>query len=57
MYAAHSPDGIHWTYDEELLMPRAGDAGALTCDPLSGRYMVASRRHNSLMDHFTLGWK
>ena len=57
MYAAYSPDGIHWTYDEELLVPRAGDAGVLACDPLSGRYMVASRRHNSLMDYFTLGWK
>ena len=56
-FAAYSPDGIHWTLDDRLLVPRAGDAGAWTCDPLRGRYIVTSRRYNSLIDHFALGWK
>ena len=57
MYAAYSPDGIHWTFEDRLLVPRAGDAGVVVHDPMQGRYIASSRRHNCLMDHFVLEWK
>ena len=57
MYAAHSPDGVHWTLDEELCIPRAGDGGAVVYDPGHRRFVAVSRRHNTIADHFVLRWK
>ena len=57
MFACHSADGIHWNFEDRLLVARAGDAGVLACDPIQRRYIAASRRYNSLMDHFVLEWK
>ncbi len=57
MYAAYSPDGIRWTFQNRLLVPRAGDAGCLVHDPIEGRYIASSRRLNCLVDHFVLEWK
>ena len=57
MYAAFSPDGIHWRLDDRNCVPRAGDAGALVYDPMQRRYLAVSRRFETLMDHFVLEWK
>ena len=57
MFARCSADGIHWNPEEGLLVPRAGDAGVLACDPIAQGYISASRRYNCLMDHFVLEWK
>ena len=57
MYTASSPDGIHWRQDDELRVPRAGDAGAIVPDQLAGGYLATSRRANTLTDHFMLQWK
>ena len=57
MYAAFSPDGIHWTSGEKILVPRGGDAGALVFDPLSRGYIASTRRYQTIMDHFVIGWK
>jgi hypothetical protein len=57
MYAAYSPDGIHWTLDDRNCVPRSGDAGTLVYDPMHQRYMAVSRRYESLTDHFVLEWK
>ena len=57
MYAAFSPDGIHWTPGAKILVPRGGDAGALVYDPLGKGYMATTRRYETIMDHFVIGWK
>ena len=57
MYAAFSPDGIHWQLDDRNYVPRSGDAGALVYDPMQRRYLATSRRYETLMDHFVLEWK
>ena len=57
MYAAFSPDGIHWRLDDRNYVPRSGDAGALVYDPMQRRYLATSRRYETLMDHFVLEWK
>ena len=57
MYAAFSPDGIHWTPGEKILVPRGGDAGVLVFDPLSRGYIASTRRYETIMDHFVIGWK
>ena len=54
MYAAFSPDGIHWRLDDRNYVPRSGDAGALVYDPMRRRYLATSRRYETLMDHFVL---
>ncbi len=57
MYAAYSPDGIHWTLKDRACVPRAGDAGTLVYDPKEQRYLAVSRRYETLTDHFVLAWK
>ena len=57
MYAAFSPDGIHWTPGEKILVPRGGDAGTLVYDPLSQGYIATTRRYETLLDHYVLGWR
>lgn len=57
MYTAHSPDGIHWTLDEEPAIPRSGDGGAVLFDPGKRRYIAVSRRAGTIADHFILQWK
>lgn len=57
MYAAFSPDGIHWTLGEEILVPRGGDAGAMVYDPLGRQYLATTRRFGTIMDHFVVEWK
>ncbi len=57
MYAAFSPDGIHWTLGEGMLVARGGDAGSLVYDPLSQSYLAVTRRYDTLMDHYALEWK
>jgi len=57
MYAAFSPDGIHWTLGEDNYVPRAGDAGTLVYDPMRRGYLAVSRRYETLSDHFVLEWK
>ena len=57
MYAAVSPDGIHWTLEHHNCVPRAGDAGTLVYDPMRRRYLAVSRRYETIMDHFVLEWK
>ena len=57
MYTAFSPDGIHWTVDDELLVPRGGDAGAMTWDYAQKRFLAVTRRYNTVVDHFVLMWK
>ena len=57
MCAAYSPDGIHWTVDDTVLVPRAGDAGSLVYDPMARRYLATSRRYETVMDHFVIEWK
>ena len=57
MYTACSPDGIHWTQSDTLCVPRAGDAGVVVPNPMTGGYMVTSRRFNTLTDHFMVQWK
>ena len=43
MYAAFSPDGIHWRLDDRNYVPRSGDAGALVYDPMQRRYLAVLR--------------
>ena len=57
MCAAYSPDGIHWTADDTVLVPRAGDNGSLVYDPMARRYLATSRRYETVMDHFVIEWK
>ena len=57
MYAAFSPDGIHWTAGADICVPRGGDAGTLVYDPMQRRYIATTRRYNTLTDHFALEWK
>ena len=57
MYMAFSPDGIHWTLGEEMLVARGGDAGSLVYDPLSQSYLAVTRRYETIMDHYILEWK
>ena len=57
MCAAYSPDGIHWTADDTVLVPRAGDNGCLVYDPMARRYLATSRRYQTVMDHFVIEWK
>ena len=57
MYAAFSPDGIHWTSGEKLLVPRGGDAGSMVYDPLGKQYLASTRRYETIMDHYVIGWK
>ena len=47
MYAAFSPDGIHWRLDDRNYVPRSGDAGALVYDPMQRRYLATSRRYET----------
>jgi hypothetical protein len=46
MYAAFSPDGIHWTLDDHNCVPRAGDAGTLRtlCSGATWPSRAATRR-------------
>ena len=57
MYAAFSPDGLNWTIDDTLLIPRCGDAGAMVYDYAGNRFVAISRRYNTVVDHFVLLWK
>jgi len=57
MCAAFSPDGIHWTLCEDVLVPRGGDAGTLVYDPMGEQYIATTRRYNCITDHFVLEWK
>ncbi len=57
MYAAFSPDGIHWTLGTEMLVARGGDAGSLVYDPLSQSYLAVTRRYETIMDHYILEWR
>jgi hypothetical protein len=57
MYSAYSPDGLNWTVNDPLLIPRGGDAGALTYDYGQKRFVAITRRYNCVGDHFVLLWK
>ncbi len=57
MYSAYSPDGLNWTMNDPLLIPRGGDAGALTYDYAKKRFLAITRRYNCVDDHFVLLWK
>ena len=57
MYSAYSPDGLNWTVNDPLLIPRGGDAGALTYDYGQKRFVAITRRYNCVVDHFVLLWK
>ena len=57
MYSAYSPDGLNWTMNDPLLIPRGGDAGALTYDYAKKRFLAITRRYNCVVDHFVLLWK
>ena len=57
MCAAFSPDGIHWTVDDTVLVPRSGDGGCFVYDPMARRYLITSRRYETVMDHFVIEWK
>ena len=56
-YPVFSPDGLHWTDGEDICVPRAGDGGTLVYDPMKGRYIAASRRYGTVLDHFVIEWK
>ena len=51
LYAAFSPDGLHWKRLEKPVAPTVGDRTNVMFDPESGKY-VAYTRHREMMQRY-----